>query len=126
MKNFGFIRTSAAVPAVRIADTKYNAEEICRMTAEAIGAGTSLLVFPELSLTGASCGDLFRQSLLIKGSEEGVRKIAEFSRGKSITIVVGAPVAHAGRLYNCGVVIRNGNVKGIIPKTHTTSEESKW
>ena len=126
MKNFGFIRTSAAVPVVRIADTKYNAEEICRMTAEAIGAGTSLLVFPELSLTGASCGDLFRQSLLIKGAEEGVRKIAEFSRGKSITIVVGAPVAHAGRLYNCGIVIRNGNVKGIIPKTHTTSEESKW
>lgn len=125
MKNYGFIRTAAAVPAVRIADTEYNTAEICRLAGEAFDNEVSLLVFPELSLTGYSCGDLFGQSLLVKAAEDGVKKIMEFSRGKALTIVVGAPVPYRSRLYSCAVVVRNGNVKGIVPKIHITPEESR-
>ncbi len=125
MKNYGFIRTAAAVPSVRVADVTYNAAEICRLAGEAFEKGVSLVAFPELSLTGYSCGDLFGQSLLIKGAEDEVRKIVEFSRGKSLTIVAGAPVSYRCRLYSCAIVIRNGNIKGIVPKTYITAEESR-
>ncbi len=125
MKNYGFIRTAAAVPAVRVADVTYNVAEICRLLSEAFEKEVSLVAFPELSLTGYSCGDLFGQSLLIKGAEDGVKKIVEFSRGKALTIVVGAPVSYRCRLYSCAVVIRNGNIKGIVPKTYITAEEGR-
>ena len=125
MKNYGFIRTAAAVPAVRVADVTYNVAEICRLAGEAFEKEVSLVAFPELSLTGYSCGDLFGQSLLIKGAEDGVKKIVEYSRGKALTIVVGAPVSYRCRLYSCAIVIRNGNVKGIVPRTYITAEESR-
>ena len=126
MKNYGFIRTAAAVPAVRIADVEHNVAEICLLAGEAFEKEVSLVVFPELSVTGYSCADLFGQSLLVKAAEEGVKKIMEFSRGKALTIIAGAPVAYRSRLYDCAVVIRNGNVKGIVPKTYISSEESRW
>ncbi len=126
MKNYGFIRTAAAVPNVRIADVNYNVTEICRLTAEASSKEVSLLVFPELSLTGATCGDLFMQNLLISAAEKGVKEIVSFSRGKAITIIVGAPVPYRSRLYNSAIIIRNGNVKGIVPKTYASSSEARW
>ena len=126
MKNYGFIRTAAAVPAIRIADTEYNAAEICRLAGEAFDNEVSLLVFPELSLTGYTCGDLFAMNPLVTGAESGIRKILEFSRGKAMTIVVGAPVPYRSRLYDCAVVIRNGNIKGIVPKTYIPSSDSRW
>lgn len=126
MNNYGFIRTVAAVPAVKVADITFNTTEICRLAEQAYKNQASIAVFPELSLTGSTCCDLFGQHLLIKGAEEGVKKILEFSRGKGITIVAGAPVPYRSRLYNCAIVIRNGNVKGIVPKTYVTSEESRW
>ncbi len=119
MNDYGFIRIAAAVPVVRIADTEANAEEICRSVAEAVGNEVSLVAFPELSLTGCSCGNLFFQSLLVRGAEEGVKKIVDFSRGKDITIITGAPVSYRSLLYDCAIVIRNGNIKGIVPKTYT-------
>lgn len=126
MNNYGFIRTAAAVPVVRIADATYNAAEICRLAGEAFDKEVSLVVFPELSMTGYSCEDLFFQNLLVKGAEDGVKKVIEFSRGKNMTIVVGAPVPYRSRLYSCAVVIRNGNIKGIVPKTYLSAEESRW
>lgn len=130
MKNYGFIRAAAAVPAVKVADTKHNTAEICRLAQEAFDNGASIVAFPELSVTGYTCADLFGQELLLREAEEGVRTIMEFSRGKSTAIVVGAPVPFRGRLYNCAVVIRNGNVKGIVPKTYlpTYNEfyEARW
>ena len=126
MKNYGFIRTAAAVPAVRVADVAYNTAEICRLSQEAFDKGASLTVFPELSLTGHSCGDLFRQSKLIKAAETAVKSIAEFTRGKAGAIVVGAPVPYRNRLYNTAVIMNNGFVKGIIPKTVINAEQSRW
>ena len=75
MNNHGFIRVAAAVPAIRLADPAYNAEEICRLIDKAIEEEVSLIVFPELSLTGSTCGDLFTNAALLKGAEEGLDKI---------------------------------------------------
>ncbi len=122
MNSYGFIRTAAAVPVVRLADPSANAAEICRLVSEAVTKEVSLIAFPELSLTGCSCGDLFFQKLLVKGAEDGIRSIIEFSRGKDIVIVAGSPVPYRGRLYDCAVVIRNGNIKGIVPKTYTGND----
>lgn len=130
MKNYGFFRAAAAVPVVRVADVKYNVEQICGLAGEAFEKEVSLVVFPELSVTGYTCGDIFGQETLIRRAEKGVERIVEFSRGKSLTIVVGAPVGLRGRLYNCAVVIHNGNVKGIVPKmylpTHGEFHEARW
>ena len=126
MKNYGYFRVAAAVPTVRVADTRYNTEEICRLTSEAFDKNVSLVAFPELSLTGYTCGDLFHQDFLISKAEKGIRRIAEHSRGKATVIIAGAPVRHNGKLYNCAVVIRNGNIKGIVPKTYIPASETRW
>ena len=125
MNSYGFIRTAAAVPVVRVADTGFNTAEICRMAEDAYEKKVSILTFPELSITGSTCGDLFCQSLLIDGAEEGIRKIVEFSNGKSMAIIVGAPVPYGSRLYNCAVVICNGTVKGIVPKIYLSQSDKR-
>ncbi len=126
MQNFGFIRAAAAVPEVKVADVGHNSEKMVGMTGRAIEYGASLLVFPELSVTGATCGDLFTQNLLISAAEKGVKRLTEATRGHAITIVIGAPVPYRSKLYNCAIIIRNGNIKGIVPKTHINPEESRW
>ena len=126
MKNYGYFRVAAAIPEVRVADTRYNTEEICRLTSEAFDRNVSLVAFPELSLTGYTCGDLLHQEFLVTKAEEGIRRIAEHSRGKATVIIAGAPVRHNGRLYNCAVVIRNGNIKGIVPKICIPASEARW
>lgn len=130
MKDYGFLRVAAAVPVVKVADTETNTENICTLISEAFGKKVSLIVFPELCVTGYTCGDLFGQDLLIEAAEKGVRKIMDHTRGMDITAVVGAPVRFQDRLYNCAVVIRNGNIKGIVPKIYLPSYneyyESRW
>ena len=116
MNNYGFIRVAAAVPAVKVADTRFNTEEICRLASEAFDRKVSLVVFPALSVTGATCGDIFRQSLLLKGAEKGIKAITEHTRGKSTTVVVGAPAAMSGKVVPCSYVIRNGEIKGVVPQ----------
>ena len=121
MMNYGFIRVAAAVPAIKVANIRYNTEEICRLTSEAFDKKVSLVVFPELSLTGSTCGDLIGLGTMLDQAEKGVREIIEFSRGKSTAIVVGTPVRHTGGIYDCAAVIRNGELKGLVPKTHIPS-----
>ena len=118
MNNYGFIRTAATVPALRLADVRANTKEICRLIEEAASKEVSLLVFPELSVTGSTCGDIFAQEMLLKGAEEGVGEIIEFSKEKDICVIVGAPVRYAGRLYNCAIVIKDGEMLGMVPKTY--------
>ena len=118
MNNYGFIRAAAAVPAVRLADVKSNVKEICRLITQAVEQEVSIIAFPELSLTGATCGDLFAQETLLKGVEEGIKEILEFSIDKRICIIVGAPVRCGGRLHDCAVVIKDGELIGMVPKTH--------
>ena len=125
MKNYGLIRTAAAVPATRVADTCYNTEGICSLAGQAYEKQASIVVFPEMCITGYTCGDLFRQSMLVKGAEEGVKKIVEFSKGKHMAIVAGAPVPYGGHLYNCSIVICDGCIKGIVPKINITQKEQR-
>ena len=130
METFGLFRVAACVPRVKVADVKHNCEGICRMIDKAEASGVSLAVFPELSVTGYTCLDLFGQDLLLTKSEEAVGVIADHTRGRHCTVVVGAPVRFRGRLYNCAVVIRNGGIKGIVPKiylpTYAEFDESRW
>ncbi len=127
---FGFIRVAAATPRVKVADVDANVEEICRMAEIAENEQVSILAFPELSVTGYSCGDLFAHELLVSRAEEGVKRLKTFSRGKSLTLVVGVPVRVRGSLYNCAAVIQNGSLKGIVPKiylpTYNEFYESRW
>lgn len=127
---YGFIRTAAAVPVVRVADTKANAEAICALTDKAEKEGVSLVAFPELSVTGYTCGDLFHQSALLGGAQEAISEIAGHTAGKSVTVVAGAPARIGGRLYNCAFVMGDGKVLGIVPKIFLPSYgefyESRW
>ena len=127
---FGFIRVAAATPRVKVADVDANVDEICRMAEIAENEQVSILAFPELSVTGYSCGDLFAQELLVSRAEEGIKRLKTFSRGKSLTLVVGVPVRVRGSLYNCAAVIQNGSLKGIVPKiylpTYNEFYESRW
>ena len=126
MKDYGFMRVAAAVPVVKVASVQDNVKEICRLIEEAAEREASLVVFPELSVTGSTCGDLFYNSLLIDKAEEGIFEIKEYSQNNDITIVVGAPVSISGRLYNCSVVIRDGEIAGIVPKSGISGLQTRW
>ena len=130
MKDFGYIRVAAASPRVKVADVQFNRDEACRLIDEASAKEVSLIVFPELSVTGYTCGDLFGGNLLVDKAAKAVDYIREHTRGREVTVVLGAPVRHGDKLYNCAVVLRNGGVKGIVPKTYLPSYnefyESRW
>lgn len=126
MTNFGFLRVAAAVPVVKVASISHNTKEICRLTVEAATKEASVVVFPELSITGSTCGDLFYQNLLVNDTENAVAEIADFSIGKDIVIVVGAPVPVNGRLYSCAIIIRDGQIMGIVPKTCISGLQRRW
>lgn len=128
--DFGFVRVAAVVPRVKVADVNANIAEICRLAEDAERQEVSIAVFPELSVTGYTCADLFGQQLLIGKAEEGIKQLKSFSRGKKLTMVVGVPVRVAGNLYNCAAVIHNGKLSGLVPKIHLPGYnefyESRW
>ena len=128
--DFGFVRVAAVVPRVKVADVNANVAEICRLAEDAERQEVSIAVFPELSVTGYTCADLFGQQLLIGNAEEGIKQLKSFSRGKKLTMVVGVPVRVAGNLYNCAAVIHNGKLSGLVPKIHLPGYnefyESRW
>lgn len=125
MKNFGFIRVASAVPLVKVADVKHNSDTIRQQLKLAVGKKVSLITFPELCITSSTCGDLFSQSLLADAAERAVGDILDFSHLSHITIVVGAPVRCNGRLYDCAIVIKEGKVRGIVPKIHLTASDRR-
>lgn len=130
IKDFGFVRVAAASPAVKVADVDYNVSQIISFMEQAEEAGVSLLALPELSVTGYTCGDLFGNSLLLDAAEKGIAAIRDKSAGKRVTVVVGTPLRYCGRLYNCAAVIKNGSVRGLVPKIYLPSYnefyESRW
>ena len=126
MKDYGFIRVSAAVPQVRVAAVSHNVSEICRLGEEAEARQVSIVVFPELAVTGATCADLFRNSRLIEAAEDGIAQIVRFSSGRNLVIAAGAPVLVRGKLYSCAVIIRDGRIAGIVPKTYVSAENRRW
>lgn len=112
----GFIRVAAATPVIRVADCGYNAGKIMELIDKAEEQGNKLIVFPELSVTGYTCGDLFLQELLLRNAQESVLTIAEHTKGKEIVAVIGFPFLVKGKLYNTAAVVSDGKVLGLIPK----------
>lgn len=113
----GFVKVAAITPDMRVADVDYNTAEICKNIGEAVEAGAKVLVFPELAITGYTCGDLFFQDALLKSAEEGLRKIVEYTKGKEALIFVGLPFVHAGKLYNVAAALNDGELLGFTTKT---------
>jgi len=114
-----YIRIACAVPPVKVADTVFNTEDICRMIAAAEASACDLVVFPELAITGYTCADLFFQKTLLDGALSGLAEICEHTcKFPKLTVVVGVPLLIGGQMYNCGAVISNGKIHGIIPKTY--------
>ncbi|MDE5766277.1 MAG: NAD(+) synthase [Clostridia bacterium] len=114
---YGFIKVCAATPEIRVADVKYNTENIIKAIKESAANGSQLTVFPELCICGYTCGDLFNQPALISACEEAIKNICKETVGIKTLVFVGAPLTYDGRLYNCAVAIINGEILGIVPKT---------
>ena len=122
-----FIRIACAVPNGKTADVKKNAREICAWMEKAEEQSVDVILFPELALTGYTCGDLFFQNSLHNGVKEGVREIARCSAAHpQLTAVVGLPVRVGGMLYNCAAVFSRGEIVGLVPKTRLTIAEKRW
>lgn len=114
--NDGFIRCGSAVPAVKAADCNKNADEIIKLIREAAENSCSLLVFPELCITGYTCGDLFLSKTLIDGAASALDRIVRETADIDIVFVVGLPVSLTGKLYNCAAVCCKGELLGLVPK----------
>jgi len=117
MKN-GFFRVAAVVPPVVIADCRANAAAIISAIKTAGEKNVELAVFPELSVTGYTCGDLFHSSLLLDEASEALHAIAASTAGTHVTAIVGCPVKVGSRLFNCGVAVGEGRILAIVPKTY--------
>lgn len=114
--NYGYITVASAIPQVRVADVDYNVEQIERFVVDADKRGVEILVFPELSVTGYSCQDLFAQQALLDRVEKKIVDMLEATERCDVISVVGAPICIGGGVYNCAVVCQHGNVLGIVPK----------
>ena len=128
MKRNGFIKVAAATPIVRIGDCRANAEQIAAQMREAVERGVSVVVFPELSLTGYTCGDLFLQSRIFEACNEALATL--LATPLPVVSIVGMPIYYKNNLYNCAVVIANGKIEGVVPKSYIPNysefSESRW
>ena len=127
---YGFIKVASAIPAVKVGDVIFNTQQIENQIAQAEGKGVEIITFPELSITGYSCQDLFRQQMLLESSEQAVMMLLDFTRKLDIISIVGAPVVVGDLLLNCGIVIQHGQILGIVPKTYLPNYsefyEKRW
>lgn len=114
----GFIKVAAATPVIRVADCQYNTGAILAALTECADGGAKLIVFPELCITGYTCGDLFYQEALQKAALEALKKIVGATEGLDALVFVGLPVRAEGRIYNCAAAIAHGKLLGLIPKTY--------
>ncbi len=117
----GFIKVAAVTPKIRVADPAYNAGVICERLEEACGNGAKIIVFPELCITGYTCGDLFLQEILLREASAQLLCIAERTRGKDALVMVGLPLEREGRLYNVAAVLWDGEILGMVPKANIPS-----
>ena len=115
--NYGFVRVGAAVPLLKVADCTYNVEQTELLMQEAASRGVQMLCFPEMGITGYTCGDLFHQKILIEQAERALQSLLERTAGLSLLTLVGMPVRVENRLMNTAVAFQNGRILAIIPKT---------
>ncbi len=121
----GFVKVAASTPSIRVADPTHNAAACVSLACAAAGEGVKLLVFPELCLTGATCGDLFSHDRLMRGARDALISYAAETAALDLVSVIGLPVALGDKLYNCAAVVCGGAVLGLIPKTNLTPAERR-
>ncbi|MDR1117350.1 MAG: NAD(+) synthase [Oscillospiraceae bacterium] len=112
----GFIKVCAATPKIKVADCEYNASQILEQIEKAAAAGAKLAVFPELCITGYTCGDLFFQDTLLNAAAASLNAIRRSASSADIVIVVGLPLRHMGKTFNCAAVLHRGRILGFVPK----------
>ena len=128
----GFVKVAAGTPKIRVADCRYNAEQIFTLMREADKQGVKVLALPELCLTGYTCADLFLQDTLLRGAEEGLGTILEATKNLDMVTALGLPVRDKwnNKLYNCAAVIQKGEILGLVPKTYLPNYgefyEQRW
>ncbi|WP_251445346.1 NAD(+) synthase [Vermiculatibacterium agrestimuris] len=126
----GFIKVAAGTPKIRVADPRYNAEQIFTLMRQADHQGVRVLCLPELCLTGYTCGDLFLQDTLLKGAEEGLATILEATKNLDMVTALGLPLKYKNNLYNCAAIIQSGKILGLVPKTYLPNYgefyEGRW
>ncbi len=124
------LRVGAAVPHVRVADVDYNTERIVALSRKAAGEGVQILVFPELSVTGYTLGDLVQHEALLAKARAGLQQVVEGTAADGMAVIVGLPLVVEQKIYNCAAVLASGRVLGLVPKTHlpTNKEfyEERW
>ena len=128
--NYGFFRVAAAAPRLRVADPDYNAGQLETVIDRAVAQQVRLLVTPELSVTGYTCADLFFTAALQQAADRAVQRLAAYTAGKDIAVLIGAPVPYKNSLYNCALLLRDGQVQGMVPKVHLANYnefyEKRW
>lgn len=130
LKEYGFIRIAVASTELRIADVDFNLAEILKISEKAVQSKASIILFPELSITGYSCADLFFQSHLINKALDSLAKIVEFTSQNPIAIIVGLPLFIQNKLYNTSAFVSNGEIAGFAVKTYLPNYnefyEKRW
>ena len=126
----GFVKVASAIPQVKVADCKFNAQQIDTQIAIADGKGVQIIVFPELCITGYTCADLFAQTLLLEEAEIAVMQIMNITRQMDIISIVGITVIVNSTLMNCAIALQKGKILGVVPKTYLPNDrenaEQRW
>ena len=127
---YGFVRVAAAIPKLEVGNCVYNSNEILQLIREAAKRKVKILTFPELCLTGYTCGDLFYQSTLLTTAENSLKHILTETKSIDMFITVGLPVGYKNRLYNCAAAIYKGKIVGLVPKIFIPNQrefyEKRW
>ncbi|MDR1527187.1 MAG: NAD(+) synthase [Dysgonamonadaceae bacterium] len=130
MEDYGFIKVAAAIPELRVADCDFNTQQMKNLIVAADEQKVQIVVFPELSVTAYTCGDLFFQQTLLEEAERAIVRLLEETRELPICFIAGAPVAHNAKIYNCALVCKSGKIMGIVPKTYLPNYsefyEKRW
>ncbi|MCC8146823.1 MAG: NAD(+) synthase [Bacteroidales bacterium] len=130
MRNYGYCKVAAAVPEVKVADCRFNIEQIKSFILEANNQKVEIICFPELSVTAYTCGDLFLQDTLIRETEESIHQLLADTQNLPICFIIGAPVKRNSKLYNCAIICQKGKILGIVPKrflpNYSEFYEKRW
>ncbi len=121
----GFVKVAAGTPVIRVADCAHNAGQIIALMKQAEGLGVKVLTFPELCLTGSTCGDLFWQDTLLDGAERALAAILDATKKLEVITAIGLPLRAAGKVYSCAAVIQKGEVVALVPKTHLSGGQER-
>jgi NAD+ synthase (glutamine-hydrolysing) len=125
MKNNGYIRVASAVPTIKIADCHYNADKITQMILKAEKNEVEIICFPELSLTGYTCNDLFYQTFLLESVEKEIVSILNETKNTKVISIIGTPLKINNKRYNVAIVCQGGEILGIVPKSHLEESHSR-